>query len=66
MEPIRKDKPSVGLFLLMTAVYLGAYFGLKYGVLGGNLPWYYNLALIVSCLLLAFFLRNKVGERTGG
>lgn len=59
MEPTRTDKPSLGLFLLMTAVYFGAYFGLKYGVFGGALPWYFNAALIVSCLLLALALRNK-------
>ena len=59
MEPIRKDKPSPGLFLLMTAVYFGAYFGLKYGVFGGALPWYYNVALIAACLLLALTLHRR-------
>lgn len=59
MEPTRTDKPSLGLFLLMTAVYFGAYFGLKYGVFGGALPWYFNIALILSCLLLALALRKK-------
>ena len=59
MEPIRKDKPSPGLFLLMTAVYFGAYFGLKYGVFGGALPWYYNVALIAVCLLLALALHRR-------
>ncbi|WP_116126920.1 hypothetical protein [Lewinella sp. IMCC34183] len=61
MEPIKKDKPSIGLFLLMTAVYFGSYFGLKYGVFGGALPWFYNLALIVACLGLALWLRKRGG-----
>lgn len=60
MEPIRKDKPSAGLFIIMTLVYFGAYFGLKYGVMGGELPWLYNLGLIVLCLGLALLLRNRV------
>lgn len=59
MEPTRTDKPSLGLFLLMTLVYFGAYFGLKYGVFGGVLPWYFNVALIFSCLLLALALRKR-------
>lgn len=58
MEPIKQDKPSLGLFILMTAVYFGAFFGLKYGVFGGVLPWYFNLALILTCLLLALALRK--------
>ena len=59
MEPTKTDKPSLGLFLLMTSVYFGAYFGLKYGVFGGALPWYFNAALIATCLLLALTLRKK-------
>ena len=59
MEPIKQDKPSLGLFLLMTAVYFASYFGLKYGVFGGNLPWYLNLILIGACLGLALWLRNR-------
>ena len=43
----------------MTAVYFGAYFGLKYGVFGGALPWYYNVALIAVCLLLALALHRR-------
>ncbi len=43
----------------MTAAYFGAYFGLKYGVFNGEMPWYYNAALIVTCLLLALALKNK-------
>lgn len=63
MEPIKKDKPSAGLFAVMTLVYFGAYFGLKYGVFGGAMPWYFNLALIAACLLLAFYLRgSRMGE----
>ncbi len=45
----------------MTAVYFGSYFGLKYGVFGGALPWFYNLALIVACLGLALWLRKRGG-----
>jgi len=60
MEPTRTDKPSPALFLLMTAVYFGAYFGLKYGVFGGELPWYLNVALIAVCLLLALLLRKRL------
>ncbi|MBC6993088.1 hypothetical protein QWY85_14660 [Neolewinella lacunae] len=45
----------------MSATYFGAYFGLKYGVFGGSLPWYLNALLILSCLLLAFALRRRVG-----
>jgi len=59
MESTEKKKPSIGLFLLMSAVYFGAYFGLKYGVFGGAMPWYYNLALIAGCLLLAIALKNR-------
>lgn len=65
MEPIRKDKPGIGLFLLMTAVYFGSYFGLKYGVFGGALPWYYNVALILACLGLAFALRGRFQRGEG-
>ena len=61
MEPIRKDKPSPAVFLLMTAVYFASYFGLKYGVFGGVLPWGYNLLLIGGCLAIALFLRGKLG-----
>ncbi len=63
MEPIEKEKPGIGLFVLMTAVYFGAYFGLKYGVFDGELPWYSSLLLIVGCLALAFFLRRRLGRR---
>ncbi len=64
MEPIRKDRPSPKLFILMTLIYFGAYFGLKYGVFGGALPWYYNAALIVACLslVLAFRARSAKGS----
>lgn len=58
MEPIDKNKPSLGLFLLMSVVYFGAYFGLQYGVFGGTLPWYWNAALILGCLVLFFGLKN--------
>lgn len=61
MEPIKKNKPSLGLFLLMTTVYFGAYFGLKYGLFGGRLPWGYNIGLIIGCLLLALAL-NRGGR----
>ena len=60
MEPIRKDKPSPTVFLLMTVVYFASYFGLKYGVFGGALPWMYNLLLIGACLAIALFLRGKL------
>ncbi|CAH0999648.1 hypothetical protein LEM8419_00948 [Neolewinella maritima] len=63
MEPIRKDKPSPTLFLLMTVVYFASYFGLKYGVFGGALPWGYNLLLIAACLGIAFFLRGRLGKQ---
>ncbi|MFT7120272.1 MAG: hypothetical protein ACJAZ9_000442 [Neolewinella sp.] len=59
MEPLDKEKPSIGLFFLMTLAYFGAFFGLKYGVFGGNIPWYYNLGLILACLILAMALRNR-------
>lgn len=59
MEPIEKDKPSTGLYILMTVVYFGSYFGLKYGVFAGAMPWYFNLALILACLLLALALRQR-------
>lgn len=59
MEPTETKKPSIWLFLLMTAVYFGGYFGLKYGVFGGAMPWYFNVALIVACLLLAVTLKNR-------
>ena len=59
MEPIRKDKPSPLLFLLMTAVYFGAYFGLKYGLFGGEMPWYANLLIILVCLGMVLLLRRR-------
>lgn len=59
MESTKPTKPSTGLFLLMSAVYFGAYFGLKYLVFGGAMPWYYNVALIAGCLLLALALKNR-------
>jgi len=62
MEPIDKDKPSVGLYLLITVVYFGTYFGLKYGLFAGQMPWYYNVALIVGCLLLALALRRRAAK----
>lgn len=61
MEEAKRDRPSIGLFLLMTAVYFGSYFGLKYGLFGGQMPWYYNVALIVACLLLAMVLKRRFG-----
>lgn len=60
MESTENKKPSIGLFVLMSVVYFGAYFGLKYGVFGGPIPWYYNVALIVACLLLALALKNRL------
>ena len=59
MEPIKQEKPSPQLFLLMTLVYFASYFGLKYGVFGGMMPWYYNLILILACLGLALWLRGR-------
>ena len=59
MEPIQKEKPSPKLFFLMTIVYFGTFFGLKYGVFGGNMPWYYNLLLIFLCLGLMIALKNR-------
>ena len=59
MDPAKSARPSIGLFLLMTAVYFGGYFGLKYGVFGGEMPWYYNAALIGICLLLAMILKGR-------
>ena len=59
MEPTRKDKPSPRLFLLMTVVYFGGYFGLKYGVFGGDAPWYVSLILIAVCLVLVLALRRR-------
>lgn len=59
MEPIQQEKPSPKLFLLMTVVYFGTFFGLKYGVFGGNMPWYYNLLLIFLCLGLMIGLKNR-------
>lgn len=47
----------------MTAVYFGGYFGLKYGVFSGQMPWYYNAVLIGTCLLLAIVLKNRLGAR---
>ena len=61
---MRKDKPSPLLFLGMTVVYFGTYFGLKHGVFGGQLPWYYNLVLIAACLLLALAVRRRFGNKT--
>ena len=61
MEPIRKDKPSLGLFALMTLAYFAAYFGLKYGVFDGALPWYFNLALIAICLAIALLIARRAG-----
>jgi len=61
MDPAKSDRPSIGLFLLMTAVYFGGYFGLKYGVFGGDMPWFYNVVLIGICLLLAMILKRKFG-----
>ena len=65
MPPARPGRPSPKLFILMTLVYFGAYFGLKYGLFGGTLPWYYNLALILACLGLALTLRSRFGEKQG-
>ncbi|MCP9235790.1 hypothetical protein [Lewinella sp. JB7] len=59
MEPLRKDKPGPGLFLLMTAVYFASYFGLKYGVYGGDMPVLLNILLIAACLGLALLVRQR-------
>lgn len=59
MEPLEKEKPSPKLFILMTLVYFGTYFGLKYGVFDGAIPWYFNLALIFACLILMLALRQR-------
>ena len=59
------ERPSAGLFLLMSACYFGAYFGLKYGVFGGEMPWYYNLALILACLAVVYAIRNSRQEGRG-
>ena len=59
MQPSRPDKPGPALFVLMTLTYFGAYFGLKYGIFSGTLPWYYNLLLIAGCLGLALLLRGR-------
>ncbi len=59
MEPIQPNKPSVGLFFLMTAIYFATYFGLKYGVFGGELPVLLNIGLIVVCLGLVFLVKRR-------
>ena len=59
MEPLSNNKPSTGLFLLMTLVFFGAYFGIKYGLVGAGMPWYLQAALIIACLLLVFFIYQK-------
>ncbi len=59
MEPIQPDKPSLGLFLLMTAIYFASYFGLKYGVFGGELPVLLNVGLIAVCLGLVFLVKRR-------
>ena len=59
MEPIQPNKPSLGLFLLMTAVYFAAYFGLKYWVFGGQIPVLLNVGLIVACLGLVFLIKRR-------
>ncbi len=59
MEPIQPNKPSLGLFLLMTVIYFASYFGLKYGVLGGELPMLLNAGLIAVCLGLVFLVRRR-------
>lgn len=63
MEPTSNSKPRPAVFLLMTAIYFAAYFGLKYGVFGGALPWYYNLALILVCLGIALGTKGWMTER---
>ena len=59
MQPIDDNKPGIGLFLLMTGLYFATYFGLKYGVFGGELPILLNVALIGACLALVFFVRGR-------
>lgn len=59
MEPISKDKPSLPLFLLMTVVFFGAYFGIKYGLINAAMPWYLQATLIAACLLLVFFIYRR-------
>ncbi|OAV42737.1 hypothetical protein [Lewinella sp. 4G2] len=62
MEPIKENKPSAKTFVAMSLVYFGLYFGLKYGVFGGDLPWYFNAALIGVCLVAALYLRNRASS----
>ena len=59
MDPLSKEKPSPSLFLLMTVVFFGAYFGIKYGLVGAGMPWYLQAALIMACLLLVFFIYRR-------
>lgn len=63
MEPIEKEKPTPARFLLMCVAFFGTYFGIKYGVLyqiyDGVVPWYFNVALIFGCLILAMALRRR-------
>ena len=65
MEPIRKDKPSLGLFITMTLVYFGAYFGLKHLVFQGQMPGLLNLGLILVCIAAVLGLKKVVDARNG-
>lgn len=64
MEPIEKEKPSLGLFLIMTVVYFISYFGLRFGLnyllvrTGGTWEGYYSIVLILFSLLPVFAIRN--------
>lgn len=63
MDPISKEKPSPALFLLMTVVFFGAYFGIKYGLVGAGMPWYFQAALIIACLLLVFYIYQRFTKK---
>ena len=63
MEPIRKDKPSLGLFIVMTALYFGTYFGLKHLVFGGSMPPLLNLLLIAACVGGVFLFKRTMDKR---
>ncbi|TXF86017.1 hypothetical protein FUA23_19980 [Neolewinella aurantiaca] len=52
MEPIRKDRPTPAVFAIMTLVSLGSYFGIKYGVMGGEMKPLTNGLLILVAMLL--------------
>ena len=65
MEPIRKDKPSLGLFITMTLVYFGSYFGLKHFVFHGQMPGLLNLVLILVCIGVVLGLKRVIDARSG-